>query len=220
MNPSFPARNRPKAWVLTGLMLWGFLAVFLGLSASRAAHAMDMETPLKVDEILRRVQEATGPVPKRVAFQQDVRLTLAFFSWDFMTEVERIDGKVHVRTIGAPSLLPENLTGSLLDVTEALNDFELTSYTVERGPQGEPIYVLEGRRRPELTAGAEEGKIWVNGHTWQVEQVEARYPWGRVRVVQKYDRVEGHRVVVYQQAYLEPWRAELEVSYKNYRFDV
>lgn len=206
--------------LLAGFFLWGFLTAFLGLPAGHAVHAMDMETPPAVEDIIQRVREAIGPVPKRVAFQQDVRLTLAFLTWDFVTEVERIDGKLHVRTIGAPSMLPENFTGSLLDVTEALDDFELSSYTLEQGPQGETVYVLEGNRRPELTSGAERGKIWVNGQTWHVEQVEAHYSWGRVRVFQKYDRVDGHLVVVHQQAFLEPWRAQLEVSYKNYRFDV
>jgi len=185
-----------------------FLCLALAVGAAAAPS---------VEDVMANIQHALGQLPPDMGFRQHVVLQVLLFSWRFHSDVVRRGGEYFVETRGAPSFLPPDVMASLVQVHLGLDDYDLDVVGEEVNGNGEPVYVLAGRRRGP-GQGAVGGALWVNGHTWLVEKAVLDYDWGTLEVQQEFHRVDGYTVLRAQRAAANRLGARLTVEYADYWF--
>lgn len=176
------------------------------------------------ERILSNVQAVAVQLPREMGFRQDVVLrTNVLLGGSFHADVTRHDDVIDVIVHDRPWFLSEDVSVSLLEVSEGLEQFDLALID-EISSNGDPIYVLEGTRRAGVTRGALEGKIWVNGRTWLVDKAELAYDWGNMAVEQTFQTENGYIVLREQRATADTTflglavRADMTVQYQDYWF--
>lgn len=170
-----------------------------------------------VEEIVVNVSRAAGHLPAEMGFRQEVQLRVLFLMWKFQSLVVRQNGEYLVETRGAPDFLPQGFMASLLEVGDALTNYELEIVGEERNGRGEPVYRLTGRRR-HGSQGALGGILWINGQTWLVERATLEYDWGTLELHQEFHKVGGYTVLRSQRATASLLGARLTVEYQDYWF--
>jgi len=170
-----------------------------------------------VEEVVANLQRAAGLLPADMSFRQDVQLTLFFLSWRFYSDVVRRNGEFQVATYGKPGFLSDDVPITLLQLHTGIDAFDLELVGEETNGYGDPLYVLEGRRRVP-GPGAQTGKLWVNGRTWLAEKAWLQYDWGTLEVEQEFQELEGYTVLRLQRARSSFMDSRLVVEYKNYSF--
>ena len=186
--------------------------VFLCLGLSRAV----LGAP-SVEDIVANLSRAGSQLPAEMGFRQDVHVRVLFLMWKFHSLVVRQNGEYLVETRGAPDFLPEGFMASLLDVGDALTNYDLELVGEEKNANGEPVYQVAGRRRGG-SAGALGGTFWVNGRTWLVEKAVLEYDWGTLELQQDFHQVNGYTVLRSQRAATSHLGARLTVEYRDYWF--
>lgn len=179
------------------------------------AVAGDVWAAPTIDELMANVRHATGGRPAKMGFRQYVTLQALFFRWQFHADVVRQDDQLHVTVYNAPSFVGGDFSGSLLEVSEGLDNFDL-QLVDEVLLNGERYYVVDGVSRVE--GGARRGKIWINARTWLVERAELEYPWGTLTIEQRFRVVNGYVVLSEQQASVSRLGARARVRYDDYWF--
>ncbi|MBO8142574.1 MAG: hypothetical protein H0Z37_10445 [Firmicutes bacterium] len=171
-----------------------------------------------VEEVVANVSRASGQRPAVMGFRQELRLQVLVFTWDFYADVVRQGDDIRVTLHGAPGFLSPDVTASLLDVGEALEEFDVRLVEEQVNDDGDPLYVLEATRRHREGQGALGGQVWVNGRTWLVEEAVLEYPWGTLHVRQQFQQVDGYTVLKEQHATASRLGARLWVQYRDYWF--
>lgn len=168
-----------------------------------------------VDEITDNVRRAVGARPAVMGFRQDVELRVLILSWRFHADVVRRGDDIELTVYNQPSLIGDDVSASLLEVSEGIDDFDL-QLVDEVNRNGDVFYVLEGTSRTAL--GAQSGTIWINGRTWLVEHAVLEYPWGSLTLDQSFHSVDGHTVLQEQHASVNRLGARMTVRYGDYWF--
>lgn len=168
-----------------------------------------------VDEVVLNVRGAAGVRPEAMRFRQDITLEVLFLRWNFHADVTRSGDRVELVLHNAPGFIDEDVSASLLEVSEGLDHFDLRLVDeIRRG--GDVVYVLQGVPRRE--GGARGGRIWVNARTWLVEKAELEYPWGMLEVEQTFQNINGYTVLREQKASVSRLGARMTVRYSDYWF--
>lgn len=172
-----------------------------------------------LEQIVANVRTATGGLPGRVSFRQDIELRVLLFRWSFHADVTQKGRDIEVHMHGAPRFLEPDVTTSLLEVSEGLDGFDLE--LVERGTtsEGDPFYVVRGTAPAGRQSGATGGTIRIDGRTWLVEEAELHYSWGNMTVRQSFQTINGYTLLKEQQATVDRLGAKLLVQYGGYSFE-
>jgi len=186
------------------------LATALWLGAAEEARAA-----VTVEELVANTRRASGARPPEMGFRQHVTLQALFLRWQFYADVVRRGDQVEIAVHGAPSFLGDDMTVSLLEVSEGLDNFDLRPAGEER-INGHHYYVVEGQSR--VASGARRGRIWVNAQSWLVERAELEYPWGTLLIEQRFRTVNGYVVLAEQQASVSRLGVRMTVRYDDYWF--
>ncbi len=188
------------------------LAVFWALLCASGPAALAAPS---VEELVANVRHATGARPAEMRFRQDVTLQVLFLRWRFHADVTRRGDRIQVTLHGAPGFIDDDVSASLLEVSEGLDHFDLRFVEeIRRG--ADVLYVLQGTSR--LEEGARGGMIWVNARTWLVEKAELKYPWGDITLQQTFQTVDGYTVLHEQDASVSRLGARMTVRYSDYAF--
>ncbi|HEY8417496.1 MAG TPA: hypothetical protein VIK93_05625 [Limnochordales bacterium] len=179
--------------------------------AGAAAGAPDVE------DVVANLNRAAGLLPADMGFRQDVQLQLFFITWRFYSDVVRRNGEFQVTTYGKPGFLSDDVPTTLLQLHTGIDEFDLELVGEETNSNGDPLYVLEGRRRVP-GPGAQAGKLWVNGRTWLAEKAWLEYDWGTLDVEQEFQEVDGYTVLRAQRARSSLVGTRLVVEYRDYWF--
>jgi len=204
-------RSGVRPWLLRALVR-GAWVVFLCLGLSRAAFGAP-----SVEEIVTNLSRAGSQLPAEMGFRQDVHVRVLFLMWKFHSLVVRQNGQYLVETWGAPDFLPPGFMASLVEIGDALDNYDLELVGEEKNANGEPVYRLTGRRRHGWE-GALGGTLWVNGRTWLVERAVLEYDWGTLEVQQDFHQVNGYTVLRSQRASASRMGARVTVEYRDYWF--
>lgn len=172
-----------------------------------------------VDDIVARVRHAGKGPSGRFTFRQEITLRWMFSTWNFHSEVVAKDGQYDIRTHGAPSFVPQELSGALIQVGDELDRFHVRLEGVEELDDGTLAYVLAGERRPEYTSGALSGRIWVRSDTWLIERLEIHYPWGHLHIRQSHQMIRGYFFPYRQEVTASPLGATMDIRYGWFWFD-
>lgn len=210
-------------WLLLALLTVSGLAPAQALAAN--GDPPEMQTPAgggegpTLEQIVANVRAATGGVPERMSFRQDIELRVLLFRWSFHADVTQDGSDIEVHMHGAPRFLERDVTTSLLEVSEGLDGFDLE--LVERGTtnEGDPFYVVRGAAPAEREHGASGGTIRIDGRTWLVEEAELHYSWGNMTVQQSFQTINGYTLLKEQQATVDRLGAKLLVQYGGYSFE-
>lgn len=168
-----------------------------------------------VDELVANVSRATGARPAVMGFRQYVTLRALLFEWKFYADVAQRGDRVELTVHDAPAFLDDDISVSLLDVSEGLEKYDLR-FVEETRVNGELFYVLEGE--PRAAGGVQRGRVWVNARNWLVERAELEYPWGKLSLEQRFETVDGYVVLAEQHASVNRLGARLTVRYGDYWF--
>lgn len=193
----------------------GIVCVCALLCAFWLAAPDKAKAAVTVEELVANVRQAAGTRPPEMGFRQQITLQALILRWQFSADVVRRDDTVQIQVHGAPSFVDENVTASLLEVSEGLDNFDLRLVDEVR-MGGQQYYVVEGVSR--VANGARRGKIWVNAQSWLVERAELEYSWGTLTVEQRFRTVNGYVVLAEQQASVSRLGARMTVRYENYWF--
>lgn len=207
-------RKRRLCWVHRAPVL-GLVCALASVSALWFAHADVVLAAPTVDELADNVRAAVGARPVEMGFRQDVTLQVLFLKWRFHADVYRRGDEIELTVYDAPRFLEDDVSVSLLEVSEGFDHFDLRLVDEIRR-NGDVFYVLEGEAR--AAGGARGGKIWVNGRTWLVEQAVLDYPWGSLTLEQTFQSINGYIVLREQQASVNRLGAQMTVLYSNYWF--
>lgn len=197
----------------------GIAAVCVFLLAAALAGGGAAAADVAVEEIVRRVEENSTAHVGHYGFRQDIKLRWFLFSWHFHSDVVWEEQGLKVRTHNAPSFVPKEISGALIDVSGELRRFTMELERTEVPEDGITRYVISGQRRPEFTTGAESGRIWVNGATGLIERLEIHYPWGRMDVSQEHQLVNGYPFPRRQEVRVTPLGASMTVEYRDFWFE-
>lgn len=168
-----------------------------------------------IEEIRDNVRGTVGTRPEVIGFRQDVELRVLILSWRFHADVVRRGDEIELTVYNKPSLIGDDVSASLLEVSEGIDQFDL-ELVDEVHRNGDVFYVVEGKAR--TASGAREGKIWINGRTWLVEQAVLDYPWGSVTLDQTFQTVDGYTVLREQHASVNRLGARMTVRYSDFWF--
>lgn len=210
------AQPRVAPWCILGLCVVAVVA----LAAAGPVLADEGEPPpaMTAEEIAANVRRASALPDGRYGFRQEVELRWLLAKWYFYSDVERVGDGFDIRTVGAPSIVPRDISGALIEVSGELDRFLLLLERVEVLEDGVTQYVISGERRPEYTTGAEGGRIWVREDTWLITRLEIRYPWGRLDIEQDHQVIEGYAFPRRQMVRVSPLGASMTVDYKEFWF--
>ena len=210
------ARPRAAPWCILALCAVAVVALF----AAAPARADEGEPPpvMTAEDVAANVRRASALPDGHYGFRQEVELRWLLAKWYFHSDVERVGDSFDIRTVGAPSIVPRDISGALIEVSGELDRFHLTLERVEVLEDGISQYVISGERRPEYTTGAEGGRIWVREDTWLITRMEIRYPWGRLDIEQDHQIIEGYAFPRRQVVRVSPLGASMTVDYKEFWF--
>lgn len=190
--------------------------VIIGTALSCFALSAHAAGP-NLAEVLARIHWDTKAYPTPMGFEQQIVVRSLIKTWQFTSDVERRGGALSVEMHGAPSFIPPEVTTALIEPDVILNDFDLT-LVGERMEGSARYYIIEGRRRPGIEAGAASGRIWVDPRSWLIDRIEARYWWGYLDVRQTYRKEQGLTVLDRQRATISPFGLRLDIAYTRYWF--
>lgn len=193
----------------------GFVCALAVMWASLCAFGGGASAAPSIEELTANVRKAAGVRPAVMGFRQDISLQVLFLRWRFYADVVRRGDELELTVHDAPGFLDGDVSASLLELSEGLDNFDLRLVDEIRR-NNDVIYVLEGTSR--IAGGARSGRIWVNARTWLIEQAELDYPWGTMSVEQEFDTVNGFIVLREQHASVNRLNARLTVRYNDYWF--
>lgn len=199
-----------------GRVMTAFVFVLLcnGLSSLLGATSVDARPA--IDEIVKNVRVAAGNRPEQYSFRQDIDFRVFILRWRFHADVVRDGPDIDVTIHGAPGFIsPSDISVSLLEVSEGLDDFTLR-FVEETERDGERYYLVEGTSN--LSHGARGGFIWINTHTWLVDEALLEYEWGNLTLQQTFQTINGYTLLKEQQASVDRLGGKLQVQYGGYSF--
>lgn len=165
-----------------------------------------------ITAIVRRI-ESRADLPVGIRFRQDVTVRVLFFTWRFHSNIHQTEEGLQAETVGAPKRLPDTIAYDLVDASRNPSMFHLEAVGDEDG-----LVMFQGPRIDYPGNGPTDAVLWVNTDDWVIEKAEIAYDWGKLFVSQEYKKVEGHTVLYKQSASVNPYGAQLEVVYSDYRF--
>jgi hypothetical protein len=153
----------------------------------------------------------------RLTFQQRVKLRLGPFNWQFNVDVVRENQELNMNIQNGPWFLPAEVHSAIAAPEALIRDFDVALATTESTAR-ERYCVLQGTRKPGVATGATKATIWVDPETWLISKAQAHYWWGRLDLELLYGQSDGHTVVTWQRAAIEPMGIQMIIEYSNYQF--
>lgn len=165
-------------------------------------------------QVLARLNEAMR-LPAQISFRQTVDASGIFGRYHWSAVITREGGKSNVQASGLPSIVSKDLLADLNDFEKVMSGFDL-QYKGEAVEGGNRFLLVDGVRKAGETSGAQDGRIWVDPDTFRIKKMEARYNWGRLKVENTYNTINGVTVLWNQEATLSPLPMRMSITYRDY----
>lgn len=218
-SPRKGQEGAPYPWYRILVSVGVVLMIVVSLLSISPVKSKGAEPTPTVDEVVAQLVAGKNLTTGRLEADMDIVAKTALGSTRFKGHVDKRGDTAKVTTTGAPWFVPEQASGSLVEIDSLLQEFDLKLAEVSKTPEGAPLYVVVGTRKQNAKQGAKEGKFWIRGDIWQVPRVVATYWWGSLDVEFTYGIVQDRLVIVRQVATVHPGNIRLEVTYSNFRFE-
>lgn len=198
---------------------WARVLVAAGMAMllGGAAAAQETRTQLTLEEILARLNRA-NPGLSTFIVEQNVDLrALIIFSWRVHTTVYASRPASYKVVVHDPPAILRSVGTVFSDIStpeKLLADYRLKALQALPGDQ---IDLEMAGARPSVNPGAVRATI--DTRQWLVKELAGTYDWGEVRILYRYEDVQGYMLPVSAAVRLYGFPVRADLTYFNYQLN-